>query len=231
MATSDTPPMSATLITQFEDGSVLTFSTNAGSDWKSSIHPAADWTGATSEDASWKPIIGFVPEDAINAEPLGNPWPTQSVKALRRDFEVHKPIASARLYSIALGAYQVFINGNRAGDDILAPGWTDYRLRLKYQTYDVTSALAQGNNAIAALVAPGWYSTPLQWFQQPNVYGLTPPSLMPMLRIQYTRRLSRLGQHRRKLDCRPLAHRESRNLRRRNPGRTPHPTRLEHRPL
>ena len=69
---------------------------------------------------------------------------------------------------------------------MLAPGWTDYRLRVKYQTYDVTSSLIPGNNAVAALLAPGWYSTPLEWFQQPNVYGTAPPSWMAQLRIEYT---------------------------------------------
>jgi alpha-L-rhamnosidase len=185
MASKDTPPMSATLVAQLEDGSVATFSTSVDSGWKTSIHPAAGWTGNDRADASWKPVIVYDSE-AAREEPLGNPWPAQSVKAVRRDFEIHKPVASARLYATALGAYQIFINGKRAGEDVLSPGWTDYRLRLKYQTYDVTGSLGQGGNAIAALVAPGWYSTPLEWFQQPNVYGSAPPSLMAELRIQYT---------------------------------------------
>ena len=185
IATVDKPPMSATLVAQLQDGSVVAFASNPNSDWKSSIHPTSDWTSNTTEDQSWKPVIAFVPQDRDNVEPLSDPWPAQSVKALRHDFEVRKPIVSARLYSTALGAYQIFLNGKRAGDDILAPGWTDYRERLKYQAYDVTASLAQGKNAIAALVAPGWYSTPLEWFQQPNLYGLAPPSLMAELRIEY----------------------------------------------
>jgi alpha-L-rhamnosidase len=167
MATGDTPPMSATLVVQLEDSSVITFASNSNSDWKASIHPASDWTGASTEDASWKPVVAYVQAPGPMTEPIGNPWPTQSVKALRHDFEVHKPIASARLYSVALGAYQVFINGKRAGDEILAPGWTDYRERIKYQTYDVTASFTQGSNAIAALVAPGWYSTPCNGSSNP----------------------------------------------------------------
>jgi alpha-L-rhamnosidase len=119
------------------------------------------------------------------SEPPGNPWPAQSIKALRQGFTVDKPIASARLYATALGAYELFVNGRRAGDDVLAPGWTDFRERLKYQTYDITAQLTQGANAIAALLAPGWYSSPLEWFQQPNVFGSAPPSLIVRLRIQY----------------------------------------------
>ena len=184
MASEDTPPMSATLVVQHADGSVEHFESGANGDWKASIHPAGAWTSATEADASWKPVIAFVASPGGDGPP-GNPWPTQTVKALRGDFEVHKPIASARLYATALGAYQVFVNGRRAGDEVLSPGWTDYRLRLKYQTYDVTAELKQGHNALAALVAPGWYASPLMWFQQPNVFGAPAPSLMAQLHIQY----------------------------------------------
>jgi alpha-L-rhamnosidase len=86
----------------------------------------------------------------------------------------------------ASGAYEVFLNGKRVGDDVLAPGWTDFRQHVKYQTYDVTAQLASGKNVIAALLAPGWYETPLEWFQQPNNYGDTPPALRAQLRIEHT---------------------------------------------
>ena len=56
----------------------------------------------------------------------------------------------------------------RVSDDVLAPGWTDYRERVEYQAYDVTANIVSGANVLAALLAPGWYSTPLKWFQQPN---------------------------------------------------------------
>ena len=184
MATGDTAPMSATLLVQLADGTVVHFTSGTGSDWKASIHAATGWTDG-AEDASWKPVIAYVQTPGPNMEPIGNPWPTQSVKALRTDFAVHKQVANARLYATTLGAYQVYLNGKRVGDQVLSPGWTDYRLRLKYQAYDVTSQLAKGDNALAALVAPGWYSTPLEWFQQPNVFGATPPSLMAELRIEY----------------------------------------------
>ena len=181
----DAPAMSATLAIEFADGSYATFATGVDKGWKASIH-AASWMNSPSEDESWQPVLAYSAQPGMDSGDPGNPWPAESVKALRHDFTIAKPVASARIYSTALGAYQLFVNGARAGDDVLAPGWTDYRLRLKYQTYDVTASLKQGANALAALVAPGWYSTPLQWFQQPNIYGLTPPSLRAQLRIQYT---------------------------------------------
>jgi len=62
-------------------------------------------------------------------------------------------VKSARLYATALGAYEVTLNGDRVGADVLAPGWTDYRQHVKYQTYDVTSQVARGDNAIGVLLA------------------------------------------------------------------------------
>src|SRR5208282_5659423 len=57
-----------------------------------------------------------------------------------------------------LGLYEVDINGHRVGDHVLAPDWTDYRKRVRYQAYDVTGLLQQGRNAIGAILANGWYS-------------------------------------------------------------------------
>jgi alpha-L-rhamnosidase len=107
------------------------------------------------------------------------------VKALRRGFQSAGSVRSARLYVTALGAYQMFLNGKRVGDEVLTPGWTDYRERVEYQAYDVTANIVSGANMLAALLAPGWYSTPLKWSQQPNSYGLTPPALLAELRIEH----------------------------------------------
>jgi len=76
---------------------------------------------------------------------------------LRREFHVGGDVASARLYATAHGIYVAEINGRRVGDDALAPGWTSYHRRLRYQTYDVTGLLRPGANAIGFQVADGWW--------------------------------------------------------------------------
>src|SRR5208282_3096237 len=77
---------------------------------------------------------------------------------LRKDFDLAKRVRRAVLHVTALGLYEVDINGHRVGDHVLAPDWTDYRKRVRYQTYDVTALLTQGDNAIGAILANGWYS-------------------------------------------------------------------------
>jgi alpha-L-rhamnosidase len=77
---------------------------------------------------------------------------------LRKEFRLEKPVRRARLYATARGVYEPYVNGERVGEDVLAPGWTDYRKRVQYQTYDVTELLAEGRNALGAVLGDGWYA-------------------------------------------------------------------------
>ncbi|KAA6465063.1 rhamnosidase [Acidobacteria bacterium AB60] len=181
---NEAPPMISTLYVEYADGSTATFASQPG--WKCAYSPARGWEQPGFNDTNWNAAEEWKQTPGPDAKPLGHPWVPDSVKALRHSFAVSAPVRLARLYATALGAYEIFLNGKRVGEDVLAPGWTDYRERVTYQTYDVTSLLAKDANVIGALLAPGWYSTPLEWFQQPNNYGDTPPALRAQLRLEHT---------------------------------------------
>lgn len=83
---------------------------------------------------------------------------------LRRDF-VAGDVVRARLYATAQGVYELTLNGVRVGEDRLAPGWTSYRHRLRYQVHDVTDLVRDGANAIGARLADGWFAGRLGWWQ------------------------------------------------------------------
>nr|MDO8114910.1 family 78 glycoside hydrolase catalytic domain [Candidatus Sigynarchaeota archaeon] len=76
---------------------------------------------------------------------------------LRKQFRVSGQVKRAMLYATALGDYEVCINGAKVGDRALAPEWTDYVKRVQYQAYDVTDMIQDGDNAIGAMLADGWY--------------------------------------------------------------------------
>jgi len=178
-------PMSATLYMEGADGSTETL-TSSEHRWKATLDAKGNWQEAGFDPSAWKEAIPYVPPaNSFEGSEIGDPWPTGAVKALRRSFEVVEPITSARVYATALGAYSLSINGKAVGDQILSPGWTDFRQRVIYQAYDVTDQVKTGKNAIGALLAPGWYSTPLQWYGQGNNYGKTQPALRVQLRIEY----------------------------------------------
>jgi alpha-L-rhamnosidase len=102
---------------------------------------------------------------------------------LRHEFKLKGPVSRAWVYASALGIYELRLNGQKVGDRFFTPGWTNYRKRIEYQTYDVTSMLRGGSNAIAAQLAPGWYAGNIGWFG-PNQYGAE-PRLFAELHVQY----------------------------------------------
>lgn len=88
----------------------------------------------------------------------------------KKDFICKKEIASARIYSTALGLYDMELNGKRVGDEYFSPGWTSYNKRLQYQTYDINEYLKDSNEIIVT-VANGWYKGNLAFEGRKNIYG------------------------------------------------------------
>ncbi|WP_136043075.1 MULTISPECIES: glycoside hydrolase family 78 protein [unclassified Microbacterium] len=104
---------------------------------------------------------------------------------VRRGFRIDGQIVRARLYATAHGLYDAEINGVRVGSDTLSPGWTVYRERLRYYTYDVTGLLRDGENAIGAWLGDGWYRGRLGWRGgHRNVFGQD-LSFLAQLEITY----------------------------------------------
>lgn len=79
------------------------------------------------------------------------------VDCFKHSFNIDKEIKKARLYITACGLYEAKINDKRVGSFVLAPGITDYKRRIQYQTYDVTEMLTVGKNDINVDLADGWY--------------------------------------------------------------------------
>ena len=71
----------------------------------------------------------------------------------RKEFEVRGRVRRATAYATALGIYELHINGRRVSEQMFTPGWSDYRKRLYYNTFDVTEPLVSGDNTIGAIVA------------------------------------------------------------------------------
>ncbi|HWR70354.1 MAG TPA: family 78 glycoside hydrolase catalytic domain [Dehalococcoidia bacterium] len=103
---------------------------------------------------------------------------------LRKEFDLKGRVSSARAYVTSLGLYEMEINGCRVGDARFTPGFTSFHKRLQYQTYDVTDYLREGQNAVGAFLADGWYRGHL-WFKAiPNVFGRE-LALLAQIRVEY----------------------------------------------
>lgn len=87
-----------------------------------------------------------------------------------KKFQIGKKVKSVRVFASALGIYEVKINGKKVGDTYLAPGWTNYKKRIQYQTYAANDYLKEDNH-IEITVANGWYKGYLSFTCTPNQYG------------------------------------------------------------
>jgi alpha-L-rhamnosidase len=153
--------------------------------WRVTCWDAEDRATQASETARWE--MGLLdPSDWqakwIQTGIVGGPRSIPPVPELRKDFSLASAPTRARLYVTALGLYEARINGRRVGDHELAPGWTDYRKQVRYQVYDVTDLLTQGDNRIAALLGDGWYAGHVEWKDR-QFYG-DRPRLLAQLEIQ-----------------------------------------------
>src|SRR5215216_2128792 len=109
----------------------------------------------------------------------------QPAPLLRREFDVHGDVLQARLYTTALGVYEAQLNGNVVGDHVMSPGWTSYKHRLRYQTFDVMGLLYQGRNALGVMLGDGWFRGRLSFGGgRRNLYG-DQLALLAQLEITY----------------------------------------------
>jgi len=134
--------------------------------WQSGLFSPADWK------AKWIVMEG----DTNRYSPSPH---------FRKEFTVSKPVEKATIYVTSHGLYELHLNGNKVGDQILTPGWTSYRKRLQYQVYDVTDKIAKGINAVGSVMGDGWYRGTLGWSSNWAIYGKRLGLLM-QLRIVYT---------------------------------------------
>ncbi|MBU1187109.1 MAG: family 78 glycoside hydrolase catalytic domain, partial [Acidobacteria bacterium] len=84
---------------------------------------------------------------------------------LRKEFELEASPVRARAFVSGLGYYELRINGNKVGENVLDPGWTTYDKRVLYTAYDVTGLLKKGKNALGAVLGKGWYKSQAFIFQ------------------------------------------------------------------
>ncbi|MCR4615610.1 MAG: glycoside hydrolase family 78 protein [Clostridiales bacterium] len=104
------------------------------------------------------------------------------VDCFKKDFYIDEKVSSARLYVTACGLYSMTVNGKPVSMP-LAPGVTDYRKRVQYQTYDVTELICE-KNTITAELADGWYRGSVGAWGIRNQYG-TETKLLAQLNITY----------------------------------------------
>ncbi|MNJ93832.1 Bacterial alpha-L-rhamnosidase [compost metagenome] len=118
------------------------------------------------------------------------PWDNQaegrlSARYFRKEFSTSKTVASATAYIMGMGLYELYIDGKKIGDQVLAPAPTDYTKNIKYNTLDITAQLKQGKHAIGVILGNGRFFA----MRQAKAYKVKTfgfPKLLVQVVIKYT---------------------------------------------
>jgi alpha-L-rhamnosidase len=119
------------------------------------------------------------------------PWDSVSMFArlsaryFRKELTAPKPIKNATLYISGLGLYEVYLNGQKIGDQVLAPAPTDYSKTVLYNTFDVTDQVKQGKNAIATVLGNGRFFAMRQNYKPHKWHTFGFPKMLLQLEIEF----------------------------------------------
>jgi alpha-L-rhamnosidase len=151
----------------------------ADSDWK------AKWIGANRSPEP-KPVKGFFMDPKEESD-LNDPVAHEGRSVLlRTEFDLDKPVKTARVFVTGLGFYELMLNGRHVGDHVLAPAKTPYHRHILYDTYDVTELLSQGANAIGVHLGNGWYDPYKKWWQEYRMQWFGYKKALVQLHVTYT---------------------------------------------
>ncbi|MBI5083105.1 MAG: family 78 glycoside hydrolase catalytic domain [Acidobacteria bacterium] len=109
----------------------------------------AEWTTALVNPAGWRAAWIAHPDHSLRSGPL---------PMFRKDVTIDRPVRQALALIAGVGFHELHINGAKAGDHVLAPAWTNYRATVMYETFDVTTMVKPGTNAIGVMLGNGFYN-------------------------------------------------------------------------
>ncbi|WP_418892770.1 glycoside hydrolase family 78 protein [Limibacterium fermenti] len=149
---------------------------------------SAKWVGAITKAQSRLPEgrhFHGLAETSEKAEQWRrtHPLSKQSIY-LRKSFAADRKVADAIVYVSGLGHYELTLNGEKTGDDVFNPLWSDYDKTVYYNAYDVTRLLKRGENVLGVLLGNGFYNEQGGRYKKMQV-SFGPPTLLLTLQVTY----------------------------------------------
>jgi alpha-L-rhamnosidase len=158
---------------------VKVWTSNGVSGWSEPAH----WTmGLFNYDwrAKWIGLDRSFPWDDAD-----NQFSRLSARYFRKEFNAKKEVKRATAYIAGLGLYELYVNGKRIGDEVLAPSPTDYTQSVKYNTFDITDEVKQGSNVIGAVLGNGRYFAMRQAYKPHKIHTFGFPKMLLQAELEY----------------------------------------------
>jgi len=145
---------------------------SAPASWSTGLLHYKDWAGR------W---IGFDDYQQTDDKASGQ----LSARYFRKEFALSKPVKKATAYIMGLGLYELYVNGEKVGDQVLAPSPTDYTKNIKYNVLDVTPLVKQGTHAIGVILGNGRFYA-MRQAKPYKVKSFGFPKLQMQVKVTYT---------------------------------------------
>ncbi len=135
--------------------------------------------------ADWKSTrwIGY---EKLSKDDSVSQYSRLSARYLRKEIDLKKQIKSAKVFIMGMGLYELYINGNKIGDQVLAPVPTDYTKNVKYNVFDVTSQLKEGKNMLGTILGNGRFFAMRQDYKPYKIKSFGFPKMALQLFVEYT---------------------------------------------
>lgn len=143
--------------------------------WSMGILTYAEW-----KSTRWIGYNQLSPEDHIGQ------FSKLAARYLRKEIKIEKQISNAKVYIMGMGLYELYINGQKIGDQVLSPIPTDYSKNIKYNVFDVTSHLSPGENVISSILGNGRFFSMRQEYKPYKIKSFGFPKMALQLDIRYT---------------------------------------------
>lgn len=145
---------------------------SAPASWRVGLLYYKDW------DKRWIGFDGYFDSDDEEAGYL-------SARYFRKEISLSKKVAKATAYIMGLGLYEFYLDGQKVGDQVLAPGLTDYTKNVKYNVFDVTGLLNGEKHALGVILGNGRYYA-IRHEKPYKVKDFGFPKMQLQIRITYT---------------------------------------------
>lgn len=144
----------------------------------------AFWTMGILSYAEWKSTRWIGNNHLFEGDSIGQ-FARLSARYVRKQISLEKKVKEAKVYLMGMGLYELFINGEKIGDQVLAPVPTDYTKNVKYNVFDVTSQLQKGENVIGTILGNGRYFAMRQEYKPYKIKTFGFPKMAMQLFVEY----------------------------------------------
>lgn len=144
----------------------------------------ATWSTGITTYTNWR-STRWIGHDQPFAWDSTDKFSVLSARYLRKEFTITKELKNAKVYIMGLGLYELYMNGNKIGNQVLAPVPTDYTENVKYNVFDVTEQLSSGTNTLGTILGNGRYFA-MRHYKAYKVKNFGFPKMALQLELEYT---------------------------------------------